>query len=277
MITLQPLDIQGHRGARGLYPENTLTAFLEAVKLGTHTLEMDVIISKDVKVVVSHEAWMNPVFCSKPNKQAVEPDAKIRYNLYNMTYEEIKQFDCGRILNPQFPFQKKIASYKPLLSEVIQAIDAHTTQHNLPPIKYNIEVKTEPVSDGIFNPDAITFVNHVYEIVKTMLDRIILQSFDVDILKAIKLKDSSITLSLLVENTDSLQANLNQLGFIPDIYGPEFILITPELISQLKVLNIKLIPWTVNEISDMKRLIEMGVDGLITDYPDRLINLVAHK
>ncbi len=275
MLNKVAIDIQGHRGARGLFPENTITAFIEAVKLGVNTLELDVVISKDLMVVVSHEPWMNEAFCTRPDGKEIEENSKSKYNLYKMTYAEILGFDCGKKTNPDFRLQKALAEHKPLLSEVITKVDAFTKQTNLPPIKYNIEIKSEPGYDGVFNPEPAQFVKLAYEELEKhkCLNRIILQSFDVRILEEIRRLDKNIPISMLIENDGGLEKNLEQLSFMPDIYGPEFTMVNEELIKKLKHLNIKLIPWTVNEVSDMKRLIAMGVDGIITDYPDRAVSL----
>ncbi len=272
------IDIQGHRGARGLFPENTITSFIEAVKLGVDTIEMDVIVSKDLQVVVSHEAWMNDHFCTCPNGKEVEPDSKYKYNLYNMAYAEIAQYDCGIRGNKGFPFQKKIAEHKPLLSEVIKTVESLTKEHQLPAIKYNIEIKSEEGEDNVFNPDPKPFVELVYaEIEKhTITERINLQSFDVRVLQEIKKKDTTIQMALLVENEDGLEINLKRLGFIPDTYSPDFYLIDDALIKKVHDYNMKLIPWTVNELTDIKKMIAWGVDGIISDYPDRVIELIKN-
>src|SRR5688500_14114641 len=104
MTVTRCIHVQGHRGARGLHPENTLQGFVEAVKLGVDTLEMDVVISADKQCVVSHEAWMNEDFCTLPNGAPVEKGAAKNYNLYRMTYADIKKFDCGK-RNAEFPGQ----------------------------------------------------------------------------------------------------------------------------------------------------------------------------
>lgn len=279
MTNPKHIYIHGHRGARGLYPENTITAFIEAVKLGVDALEMDVVISKDNQVVVSHEPYMNALFCSTPDGIAIDSHSEKQHNLYHMTYAQIRQYDCGMRGNILFPQQKKIAEHKPLLSEVVKAIDAYTQLNNLPSIHYNIEIKSELQDDNIFQPTPVVFVNLVYdELMKLkILPRTILQSFDVRILQALKQKDLTLTLSYLVENTDSLETNLKRLGFTPNIYAPEFILINEQLISDLKNKNIKLITWTVNEVNDIKRLINMGVETLITDYPDKAINYIQRE
>ena len=270
------IDIQGHRGARGLFPENTVISFIEAAKSGVDTLEMDVVITKDLQVVVSHEPWMNDAFCTCPDGKEVEANSKDKYNLYKMTYAEIAQYDCGIRGNKEFPSQKKIAAHKPLLAEVIHKVNACVKENKLPLIKYNIEIKTEEGTDYTFNPDPKTFVELVYNEIKThnILKQTNLQSFDVQILQEIKKLDSAMKLALLVENHKSLDMNLNRLGFVPDIYSPDFCLIDNVLVQQVQERHMKLIPWTVNELADIKKLIAMGVDGIISDYPGRVIDIL---
>ncbi|HKC66819.1 MAG TPA: glycerophosphodiester phosphodiesterase family protein [Bacteroidia bacterium] len=272
------IDIQGHRGARGLFPENTVTAFIEAVKMGVDTLEMDVVISKDLQVVVSHEAWMNKAFCVKPNGEEIEANSKEKYNLYKMPYTEIIRYNCGIKGNKKFPLQKKISEHKPLLTEVIEKVEAFVAGSKLPAIKYNIEIKSEEGQDNVFNPEPKAFVELVYtEIEKyKILDRIILQSFDVRILQELKKRNSTPQMALLVENINGLEANLKKLGFIPDIYSPYFHLINDTLVQKVHEHNMRLIPWTINETSDIKKMIALGVDGIISDYPDRVIEITKN-
>ncbi|MGZ3863340.1 MAG: FAD-dependent oxidoreductase [Bacteroidia bacterium] len=274
------IEIHGHRGARGYYPENTITSFIEAIKLGVTAIELDVVISKDMQVVVSHEAWMNELFCSTPDGIAVKSDAKEKFNLFKMDYAEIAKFDCGSRGNSEFPLQKKIAEHKPLLGEVISKVQAFTSQNKLPPVKYNIEIKTEEQEpDGAFNPDPATFAELVCKEVEKyrIKEHCNLQSFDVRILKEIKKCWPEIELAFLVENKDSFETNMQRLGFIPDTYSPEFILIDENLVKKISAMGMRLIPWTVNETSDIKKMIASGVDGIISDYPDRVIDVLnAH-
>jgi glycerophosphoryl diester phosphodiesterase len=270
------VNIQGHRGARGLFPENTTTAFIEAIKLGVHALEMDVVISADNKVVVSHEPWMNADFCSLPNGEPVEKKSQSTYNLYKMPYDEIATYDCGKRGNAEFPFQKAMPERKPLLSEVIDASENYIQKYNLPPVNYTIEIKSDINDESIFQPEPKTFVDLVYQEIKQKisLERVCIQSFDVRILREMKKKDGEVTLAFLVENNDGLQINMNRLGFIPQTYSPEYIHVTTELAKQVHKLNMQLVVWTVNELSDMKSLIALGVDGLISDYPNRALELM---
>ena len=127
-----------------------------------------------------------------------------------------------------------------------------------------------------FNPSPEVFVDLLYqEILKYDLkNRVTVQSFDVAMLRQMKKIDASIQTGLLVENKDSMEMNLDRLGFIPDFYNPEFVLVDELLIDNVHQNNMKLNTWTVNELADMQRLVLMGVDGIITDFPDRALKLL---
>lgn len=270
-------DIQGHRGARGLFPENTITAFLEAVKLGVPTLECDVVISKDQQVVISHEPWMNHQICLQPNGEKITEDREKSFNLFEMNYKQIQKFDCGSKQHPEFPVQKNSFATKPLLREMILAVDEFTELHQLNPVKFNIEIKSEATGDSVFHPLPETFAQLVYDELKKLnvLPRVILQSFDERILNKLFQIDSTITYALLAENNEHFEENLKKLIFKPAIYAPDFTMTTPDLIQAVHQQNIRIIPWTVNEKEDMQRLTDWGVDGIITDYPDRLMSLLS--
>ncbi|HXB41599.1 MAG TPA: glycerophosphodiester phosphodiesterase family protein [Bacteroidia bacterium] len=276
MPSSKQIIIQGHRGARGLYPENTVTAFIEAIKLGVDTLEMDVVISKDLQVVVSHEPWMNPDFCTRPDRLEVENGAREKYNLFKMNYAEIAKYDCGLRGNKEFPLQKALPEHKPLFSEVITKTQAFVKENNLKKISYNIEIKSEPEKDGIFNPVPEIFVELVYHEIKRLncLHSCNLQSFDIRILQEIKKRQIKVKTAFLVENEDSFEANIKQLGFETDIYSPDYYLVNETLVKNVHARGMLLIPWTVNELQDMKKLIALGVDGIITDYPDKAMNIL---
>lgn len=276
MTAQRKIEVHGHRGARGYFPENTIISFIEAVKLGVDVIELDVVISHDKQVVVSHEAWMNGLFCFDPEGRPVAKDSR-EYNLYQMNYADIKKFDCGKGGNPDFPLQKPVPSFKPLLSEIIKEVDAFTEKNDLAFVKYNIEIKTEEQEPiGLYSPEAKEFVKLVQDVIEgnKITGRTNLQSFDVQIMQEIKRTGIKTETALLVENTKSFEENMNLLGFVTNTYSPEFILVNGSLVQKVKQKGMKLIPWTVNEISDMKRMVDLGVDGIITDYPDRAIDLV---
>lgn len=274
----QNFDFEGHRGCRGLMPENTIPAFKKALDLGVTTLELDVCISKDHQVVVSHEPYMNSLFCSKPDGSPVMKADEKTLNLYAMNYVEIMAYDSGIRGNILFPEQQKLATYKPLLSEMIRACEAYIKEKKLKPVKYNIEIKSEETEYGISQPKTVQeFSDLVYkEIIKLIPpERVILQSFDFNVLKYWKLqmddkKYKRVILSALVEN-EMVDSSLAKLGFNPDIFSPYYKNLTQKRVDICHEKGIKVVPWTVNKIEDMKAIKALGVDGLITDYPDRFV------
>lgn len=264
-------DLQGHRGARGLLPENTVDGFLRALDLGVNTLELDVVVSADSQLVVSHEPWMSHAICSTPEGEPIEEDTRDRYNLYQMPYSDIQQYDCGSRGNAGFPEQEARPTFKPLLTTVIDSVEAYRLTHNLPEVRYNVETKSSPNGDGFFHPNPNAFARLVHTTLseRGVLDRSTVQSFDVRTLQAMRAIDDEVQLALLVGDTDPLETHLDVLGFVPEIYSPHYRLVDEALVHEVQERGMKLIPWTVNSVDDMQRLVELGVDGLITDYPDR--------
>jgi glycerophosphoryl diester phosphodiesterase len=265
------LDIQGHRGCRGLFPENTIAGFLEACKLGVSTLEMDVVISADGSVIISHEAFFNHEISTSPFQVPITQENEKEFNIYLMTTPTVKSFDVGLKVHPRFPDQKKIEAYKPTLSEVVKAVKEAGYEPN-----YNIEIKRSPEGDGIFHPSALSFTSRVVEEIMALgiADKTTVQSFDHESVNLVKVVDSNMRTVILVEDENSLDWHLNKLEHVPYAYSPNFKLVDTELIKKCRDKGLKIIPWTVNEVADMKKLLELGVDGIITDYPDRLIKLV---
>lgn len=272
-FTRYEFDLQGHRGARGLAPENTLQAFKKAIELGVNTLELDLAVTKDNQIVVSHEPWMNSDICLDSNGNSIDKANEKSFNIYQMTYEEVKSYDCGSEYNPAFPEQSLESAYKPLLKEVLHMADS-LSKRSRREISYNIEIKSLPQGDLLFHPKPADFVSLVMDLLQkeTDLDKVNLQSFDFRILKEIKTSYPEVTLAALVYDK-GMDAALYELGFVPDIYSPYFPLVSENLVNEAHEMGMKVIPWTVNETEHMKMLLNYGVDGLITDYPDRALDL----
>ncbi|MDF0692419.1 glycerophosphodiester phosphodiesterase family protein [Aquirufa ecclesiirivi] len=269
--------IQGHRGFRGLYPENTIPAFEQALKAGVRVLEMDVCISADGQVLVSHEPYMNSIYSSKPDGQAVTKEEERKFNLFLMTYEDIKQFDTGKRGNASFPEQKAMVAHKPLLSEVLALGEAFRKKHKQD-IFYNIEIKSVEAEYGISQPKTVEeFSEKVWTVISKQVkpEYIMLQSFDFQVLKywnkAMKEGKfpAQIMLSALVSRK-SPENTIKDLGFVPAIYSPNYQSLSPELVVYCHKNGMKVVPWTANEADAIARLAEMGVDAVITDYPNRV-------
>lgn len=274
----QGFDLQGHRGARGLAPENAIPAFRRALELGVTTLEMDVVISGDGKVVVSHEPWMSHVICSLPSGEPVPEDEAREHNLYRMPYAEIEQYDCGRRRHPDFPQQQTHPAVKPLLRDVIARAEEYVSTHDRPPVFYNIEFKSRPDWDGHFHPPPEAFARRLLEVVHEngVAARTLIQSFDERALRAARQlragrdEEAAVRLALLVGRgrRGGLTDHLESLGFTPAVYSPDFRRVDETLLREAHARGLAVVPWTVNERDAMRRLIRVGVDGLITDYPN---------
>lgn len=264
-------DLQGHRGARGLAPENTLQSFLKAFAVGVNTMELDVVVTKDGEVVVSHEPWMHSNICVRPDGKIIPEAEEKGHNIYKMTYKEVKEYDCGSLFFEDFPEQKLAAAHKPLLKEVLHMIDSLAKNHGRK-INYNIELKSRPESDGAYHPTPDVFADLVVEVIEneSSLERVSLQSFDFRVLRYLHTAYPDIQLAALVYE-GTLETALSDLGFTPAIFSPYYKLVDKQLVNAVHERDMKLIPWTVNEAADMKRLLSYGVDGLITDYPDRAL------
>lgn len=270
------IDIQGHRGCRGLMPENSISGFLHALSLGVNTLELDVIISADSEVVISHEAWLNHEICSDLNGERIVADREKDYNLFAMSYAEIERYDCGMQVHPRFPHQKKMAVKKPLLRELFSAVETEIAENNLPQVRYNIEIKSTLADEGIYHPQVDVFCELVVGIIKEaqLMQRVQLQSFDFRVLNYLHQNHPEIPLAVLIEESGSPDEYLKQLGFVPEVFSPYYKLVDAQLIDFCKKHQMYLIPWTVNEVDDIERLLHLGVHGIISDYPDRVIEVL---
>ena len=275
--SLQRFDKEGHRGCRGLMPENTIAAMKKAVDLGVTTLEMDAVITKDGEVILSHEPFFNHEITTKPDGSFVKEEEEKTLNIYKMTYAETKRFDVGLKPHPRFPQQQKIAATKPLLRDVIDSIKLYCKEKGIPFPQWNIETKTQAQTDGDFHPAPAEFVETLMNVIKIkgIEKSVIIQSFDFRTLQYLHLHYPQLRTAMLVEDYDkrSLDQLLSALGFTPTIYSPEQSLITKEVVDRCHQKGIRVVPWTVNQVDQMQRLVDLGVDGIISDYPNLFTGL----
>ncbi|MFT3823013.1 MAG: glycerophosphodiester phosphodiesterase family protein [Chitinophagaceae bacterium] len=264
------VDWQAHRGGRGLMPENTIAAMKNAIDLGVTTLELDVVISADKKVVVSHDPVFNEAITTTPSGDYLTKEESARRILYTMPYDSIKKYDVGLKPFPEFPQQKKIAAVKPLLSELLDSCEAYAKRKGIS-IAYNIEIKSNKATDNVRHPAPEEFTDLVMAVINSrkVNKRVTIQCFDVRPLQYLHNKKANVTLSYLVYmGADKLQDQLNALGFVPDIYSPLYKLVTKEMVDACHGKNMRVVPWTVNTKEEIRKLLNDGVDGVISDYPD---------
>ena len=294
-------DLQGHRGARGLAPENTLEAFVTALEIGVSTLELDLAMTKDDILVVSHDSALNPDHTRGPDGKFLEAQGPA---IRALTLAEIRRYDVGR-LKPgtsyaaSFPEQRGIDGARiPALTELFDLI----RRSGAGQIRFNIETKLTPTS-GVDTPDPEAFAAALATAVREagLAARTSVQSFDWRTLVAIRRiapEIERVCLTIDGGGGDTLQhgrpgASPWTAGFDIDEFGgstprlvaaagcavwsPRFRDLTPAAVAESKSIGLKVIPWTVNEPADMARLIGLGVDGIISDYPNRLRAVMAEK
>jgi glycerophosphoryl diester phosphodiesterase len=253
------VEIQGHRGARGVLPENTLVAFKYAIENNIYVLELDLQITKDNQIIIYHDKSINTEICdgvSKPIK--------------TLSLKEVKEYDCGSKKNIKFPNQQTVPGEKiPTLIELINLIQTEYKNKN---IKINIEIKTTKSLDT--DKEVYNFSNTLIDIIHkyNIADDVIIQSFDTRALKDVKEIDPSIKTSYLVKdklsNIDSLINTSKQLGV--KIISPEYNLLDKQIVKKLQENGFEVLPWTINETNVIKQYVEYGVDGVITDYPKQM-------
>lgn len=269
---MSTFDWQGHRGARGARPENTLPAFRYALDRGVTTLELDLAVSADGHLIVSHEPWMNAAICLDPQGQRIPELEERRHNIYRMSLDTVRTYDCGSLRNPRFPEQRPERVHKPTLREVVEDSDkyARTTDRPLP--YYNIEIKSAPELDGVFTPGVAAFVTLVLREVQNLgvAERTTVQSFDERVLVELHRQRTPTQIAYLTEYPADLATKTREMGFVPDIWSPYFPTVNAVSVAEARALEMRVVPWTVNDPAVMTELKKVGVDGIITDYPDRI-------
>lgn len=289
-------DLQGHRGARGLAPENTLAAFERALKTGVTTLELDVGVTADGVVVIAHDPYLNPVFTRDDSGQWLTGSRGPL--IRTLTFAQLQAYDVGRI-NPasayasQFSSQMAVDGQRipalPALFELVKAAGADN-------MRFNIETKVSPLAPG----DSVTPELMTQALLKVVRDagmtqRVTVQSFDWRSLKLVRQLDSSMPTACLSAQSasfDTLQSGAWTAGLKPGDYAgvpqlvkaagcstwsPNAASLTLDLVNQARSLGLKVLPWTVNAPADMQRLLAWNVDGIITDYPDRLRTVMQQR
>jgi glycerophosphoryl diester phosphodiesterase len=296
-MTAGAFDLQGHRGARGLAPENTLEAFRIGLALGVTTLETDLAVTKDGVVVLSHEPRLNPDLTRDPDGQWVDPPgATIR----SLSLADLKRYDIGR-LNPATKYGRQFPEQKPSDGERYPTL-AELYAMAGPEVRFNIETKIDPTKpDQTLDP--VQFTRLAVEAIRAAkaTERTMLQSFDWRTLieaRRIAPEIGTACLSIESNNMDTVRRASGQPspwlggldlaahgGSVPRlakaagcaVWSPFWRNVTAENVKEAQALGLKVIPWTVNVPAEMARLIDLEVDGLITDYPDRAQPVLAAK
>jgi len=268
--------IEGHRGTRGLMPENTIPGMIKAIQDGADVLEMDLQFTADGSVVVAHDPFINRAYTLDRYGNEI-PKSRARKNIiYRMNYCDVRQFDVGSKKYNKYPQQEKLKTYIPKLEELINYVEQFTKENQLKPISYNIEIKAGPDGDNVLHPPPAALIKKVVNILKAanIESRYRIQSFDRRQIQEVKKSYPEITVAFLTaDKNKTVTEHLIPLGFLPAVFSPYYRIVTIPMVEQAHSLGIKIIPWTVNDKKSMKALIKKGVDGIITDYPGILKQL----
>ena len=273
-------DVHAHRGGMGLYPEESLAAMLNAVDLGVNTLEMDLCVTQDKEVVLSHDKYFHPRYATRPDGTPVMQGDE-RVYLWNMPYEEVLKWDVGSKSHPDWPEKNCQPAVKQRAAEVIDAVEAYCKEKGLAPMKYNIEIKSDPdCEEGVESRDWPHFQEFT-DLCMQMLearnlgDRLIIQCFDERALNYINKKYPGHILAYLVEDYETdYDEYMSKLEFKPEWLSPPHENVDEELMKRAHADGMKVVTWTVDDKDEMRRLIGLGVEGIISNYPDRLLDVV---
>lgn len=275
-LSQRNFEWHGHRGARGLFPENTIPSMIGALEYDVFALEIDIVVSKDRHIIVSHDPWFNATFCSDPDGKPIDKNNEKNHNIFELTYEEIQQFDCGKRQNPKYPNQKTVAAYKPSFPDMVRAVDTYCEENNRRKPHWNIEIKSTPAWYDTWTVAPAEMIDLLLKDLDelNLRKRCIVQSFDKNPLRELRQRASEIRMAVLSYDLKGVNHHVKALGFTPEIYAPFYPTVFRSTVKKAHRKGMKVIPWTVNSQWWMKRLINIGVDGIITDYPNYINQVI---
>lgn len=281
-VEFPAFSIETHRGGRGVMPENTIPAMLYSLSLDhVTTLEMDIHVTADKKLAVTHDAYLNPLFILKPDGTEIDESERNKFAIHQMPYDKIKEFDVGSKIHPHYPEQIKMKASMPLLQDVIDAVQEYINDYDREQIFYNIETKSSEAKDNVLNAAPTEFVTLLMDLIeeKGISDYTVIQSFDPRTLQILNKEYPHIMTSYLVGPARTkdfridIETHIKDLGFVPDILSPHYKYVTKKNIKECHDKGVKVIVYTPNTREEVEQLKAIGVDGIITDYPELLSDL----
>ncbi len=299
MSAAHSLDLQGHRGARGLLPENTLPAFAQALAIGVTTLELDTAVTQDGVVVVSHDATLNPDITRGSDGQWL---ARNDIAIHTLNFAQLQHYDVGRI-RPQSNYAQRFSMQQPIdgtRMPPLADVFALTRRAGNSTVRFNIETKISPEQpQHTLSPEAFARALIALIRAENLESRVTIQSFDWRTLLVVQQEAPQIaTVYLSVQQSwqDNIRAkevsspwtadfHVSRYGSVPQmikaaggaVWSPYFADVTRQTVLEAQQAGLKVVVWTVNEARDIARMIDFGVDGIISDYPDRLRRIAAER
>lgn len=257
------IQVHGHRGARAVRPENTLPAFEYAISMGADFLELDLAVTKDGVLVVSHDPTMNRKICQGPEGEAA---------IHKLTLAQVREWDCGALKNPEFKNQQPVPGAKvPTLDEVLDLAPKGA-------FGFNIEIKSDPKHPEL-QPEPRVFAQLVADAVRKhkLEKRVMIQSFDFRTLRPMKEIAPELQLSALYGGMPKDLVEISKEAGGTAMVSPHYLLVTKGKVEKAHAAGIQVVPWTVNSAGGWDRMIGDGVDAIITDDPAALIEHLKAK
>lgn len=268
------VDVQAHRGGAGLMPENTIEAMKHALDMGVNTLELDLQLSKDGLVVVSHDPYFHPRYATRPDGTEIRKEDPKEY-IFTMDYEQVAKYDVGSRQSTVWPEKACFPAVKPLATDLIDFVENYTKEKGYSPVRYNIEVKSKDAKgEGKDWPYYHDLADACIKLLLTkhLGDRLVVQCFDHRALNYMNEKFPEIQYSYLVGTKDKdFDTYMSKLNFTPKWLSPHFTNTDAELVKKCHEKGMKIVPWTVDKPEDIKRILELDVDAIISNYPDRVL------
>lgn len=266
MISQNKVEFFGHRGCRGLLPENTIIGFNKALELGADGIEWDVIVNRDNELIISHEPYADAQYCLDTSGEEILKNIEKDFNFHQMSTKQIQDFDCGSKGNPKFPEQQKIKAFKPTVQEAFKSV-------KLEGKTILFEIKSEEKDYGIFQPEPTKYAEIIAKEVEgyAFKDNIVFMCFDANLLNELhKLLPDFKYVYLTYLPFKSIKSFLTDISFTPYALGMYHVTIKEKDVTKANMEGVKIFAWTVNSEKQCKKLIRYGVEGIITDYPDRI-------
>ena len=287
MASSQEIEVQGHRGSRSLRPENTIPSFSAALEAGADVIEFDVLVTADDELIIHHDFFVNKELCTYLDGTSVSGDALIR----GLTLSEIKQIDGGAKINPDFPLQVLSPGTQiPTLQEFFEFIQ-NSSHPNAKKVRLNLEIKRDPrFPEWTMSPKELAekIVNQVKR--SGLEDRIYYSSFDPEVLAAIRKADSKACLGFIFSSHSLDVARIlhpkAEMDFLikiashlkAEVLSPDHTLLrSKEDVKTFQKKGFRVVPWTVNDPKRWSELIDMGVDGIISDDPQGLVQFLKES
>lgn len=255
-----------HRGGAALYPENTIPAMINSLKIGVRNLEMDLQVTQDGKVVVSHDPYLKGF-----DKQ---------YPIFKNDYADLASHNIGIVTDTQFPKRKNVDCHIPLLGDLIDSTEQYCKSHGIEPVDYTIEIKSTSKRDNVLAPEYKAYTDLCMDVLKEkeLGNRLLIQSFDVRTLKYMHKKYPNVRLMYLInDKIKDYDSAIDILGFIPDVISRNYQTIDKIFVDKAHGDGVEVISYTADDKNSISELANMGIDAVITNCPDELMKCLKKK